>query len=81
MVCPFPSPLFSINKANRTIGYFKAPGAPAKEGGRNTPHMTLGREEKVSAVLDKVAQRHKVPLTSVALAYVLQKVSIPSSFQ
>ncbi|PLN80276.1 aryl-alcohol dehydrogenase [Aspergillus taichungensis] len=54
-------------------GYFKTPGEPAKEGGRNTPHMTLGREEKVSAVLDKVAQRHKVPLTSVALAYVLQK--------
>ncbi|KAL5356053.1 aryl-alcohol dehydrogenase [Aspergillus floccosus] len=54
-------------------GYFKAPGAPDKEGGRNTPHMTLGREEKVSAVLDKVAQRHNVPLTSVALAYVLQK--------
>lgn len=36
--------------------------------------MTLGREEQVSAILDKVARRHKVPLTSVALAYVLQKV-------
>lgn len=54
-------------------GYFKSPNDPPKEGGRQTPHMTLGREEKVSAILDKVAKRHNVPLTSVALAYALQK--------
>ncbi|KAB2572096.1 Aldo/keto reductase [Lasiodiplodia theobromae] len=54
-------------------GYFKSPGEKPKEGGRNTPHMVLGREEQVSAVLDKVAKRRNVPVTSVALAYALQK--------
>ncbi|KAL1967373.1 hypothetical protein VTN77DRAFT_3157 [Rasamsonia byssochlamydoides] len=54
-------------------GYFKSPGTGPTEGGRNTPHMLLGREEKVSAVLDTVAKRHDVPITSVALAYALQK--------
>lgn len=41
--------------------------------------MVLGREEQVSAVLDKVAKRRNVPVTSVALAYALQKVSCKSS--
>jgi len=53
-------------------GYFKSPGSEEK-GGRNTPHMKLGREEQVSAALDSVAKRHGVPITSVALAYVMQK--------
>jgi hypothetical protein len=38
--------------------------------------LTLGREEKVSAVLDKVAKRHNVPLTAVAIAYTMQKVGV-----
>lgn len=57
-------------------GYFKPPGSAPQEGGRNTAHMKVGREEKVSAVLDAVAKRHNVPLTSVAIAYALQKVSV-----
>jgi hypothetical protein len=57
-------------------GYFKGPSDAPKEGGRNTPFLTLGREEKVSAVLDKVAKRHNVPLTAVAIAYTMQKVSV-----
>lgn len=36
--------------------------------------MLTGREEKVSVVVDKVAKRHGAPITSVALAYVMQKV-------
>lgn len=54
-------------------GYIRSPDAPAKQGGRQTPHMLIGREAQVSAVADKVAKRHNVPITSVALAYVLQK--------
>ncbi|KAL4903417.1 hypothetical protein BDW74DRAFT_186076 [Aspergillus multicolor] len=54
-------------------GYFRSPNAPPKKDGRNTPQRMLGREEQVSAVLDRVAQRHGVPLTSVALAYTMQK--------
>lgn len=56
-------------------GNFKSPGS-TKDGGRNVPPPRMvGREEQVSAVLEKVAKRHDVPLTSVALAYALQKVS------
>ena len=53
-------------------GYIKSPSAP-KDGNRQTPFVLTGREEKVSAVLDNVAKRHNVPITSVALAYALQK--------
>lgn len=56
-------------------GYFKSPGTDKEQGGRNVGgHMKTGREEQLSAVLDKIANRHGVPLTSVALAYGLQKV-------
>ncbi|KAJ5966824.1 Aldo/keto reductase [Penicillium viridicatum] len=54
-------------------GYIRSPDAAPKEGGRQTPHVKTGREEQVSAALDTVAKRHEVPITSVALAYVLQK--------
>ena len=37
--------------------------------------MLTGKEAQVSAVADKVAKRHGVPITAVALAYVLQKAS------
>ncbi|KAF2201582.1 aryl-alcohol dehydrogenase [Delitschia confertaspora ATCC 74209] len=53
-------------------GYFKSPDGP-KDGSRQTPHVKTGREESVSQVLDNVAKRRNVPITSVALAYVLQK--------
>ncbi|KAJ5645780.1 hypothetical protein N7490_002152 [Penicillium lividum] len=54
-------------------GYFRSPDAAPKEGGRQTPHVKTGREEQVSAALDNVAKRHEVPITSVALAYAMQK--------
>ncbi|KAI1116526.1 putative norsolorinic acid reductase [Nemania sp. NC0429] len=55
-------------------GMFKPPGTGPTEGGRNVPPpLLVGREEQVSAVLHRVAQRHGVPLTSVALAYALHK--------
>ncbi|KAL8747702.1 MAG: hypothetical protein Q9190_000443 [Brigantiaea leucoxantha] len=54
-------------------GYFRSPNSEAKQGGRQTPHVLTGREEKVSAVLDGVAKRHGVPVTAVAIAYALQK--------
>jgi len=53
-------------------GYIKSPET-VKEGGRQTPHVLTGREEKVSAVLDAVAKRRGVPIHAIALAYVLQK--------
>jgi aryl-alcohol dehydrogenase-like predicted oxidoreductase len=56
-------------------GGFKSPGAEDKGSRRMPPHMLLGREQQVSKILDGVAKRHKVPITSVALAYALQKVS------
>lgn len=55
-------------------GYFKTPGSVPEEKGRNAAFTKVGREERVSAVLDKVGARRGVPLTSVALAYAMQKV-------
>ncbi|KAI1120272.1 putative norsolorinic acid reductase [Nemania abortiva] len=55
-------------------GNFKPPGSGPTEGGRRVPPpLLVGREEQVSAVLHGIAARHKVPLTSVALAYAVQK--------
>ncbi|RAK98850.1 aryl-alcohol dehydrogenase [Aspergillus ibericus CBS 121593] len=54
-------------------GYIRSPTADANDRVRNSPHLLSGHEEKVSAVLDNVAKRHGVPLTSVALAYAMQK--------
>lgn len=44
-----------------------------KKGGRNMPSMNNGREAQVSEQLEKIADRKAVPITSVALAYVLHK--------
>lgn len=55
-------------------GYFKPPGNEDSGSRRMPPAMLIGREQQVSKVLDNVAQRHNVPLTSVALAYAMQKV-------
>lgn len=54
-------------------GGFKAPGAEGTGARRMPPAMLIGREQQVSKVLHNVAQRHNVPLTSVALAYAMQK--------
>ncbi|RMD40962.1 hypothetical protein DV735_g4145, partial [Chaetothyriales sp. CBS 134920] len=54
-------------------GGLRAPGSPPKQGGRQAPHTLTGREEKVSAVLDVIAKRHNVAITSIALAWALQK--------
>ncbi|KAK6068446.1 norsolorinic acid reductase [Seiridium cupressi] len=54
-------------------GLFKSPDKP-DTGARNMPPpMLIGREDSMSKVLDAVAKRHNVPITSVALAYTLQK--------
>ncbi|KAH8785999.1 putative norsolorinic acid reductase [Diaporthe sp. PMI_573] len=55
-------------------GLFKSPDSGPEQGGRNVPPpLRVGREEAISKVLDAVAKRHNVPITSVALAYALQK--------
>ncbi|PSR92155.1 aryl-alcohol dehydrogenase [Coniella lustricola] len=55
-------------------GSFKSPDSAPEAGGRNAPsHFLTGREEQVSAALDKVARRCGVPITSVALAYAMHK--------
>ena len=45
------------------------------ESGRNMASLSLGTEEQVSRVLEKIAnaRRRPVPLTSIALAYVMHK--------
>ncbi|OAP61686.1 hypothetical protein AYL99_03889 [Fonsecaea erecta] len=63
-------------------GYFKPSSSqPTTEqqggggGGRNMAAVTTGKEAQVSRVLEKVANARKpaVPLTSIALAYVMHK--------
>ncbi|KAF2841674.1 norsolorinic acid reductase [Patellaria atrata CBS 101060] len=55
-------------------GLFRPSNAGEKKEGRNMPTVATGKEKSVSAVLEKVAERKGgVPLTSVALAYVLHK--------
>ncbi|KEF51858.1 alcohol dehydrogenase [Exophiala aquamarina CBS 119918] len=57
-------------------GYFK-PTEPtqAADQGRNMPPIITGKEKEVSRVLEKIATSRPipVPLTSIALAYVLHK--------
>ncbi|KAK5038112.1 hypothetical protein LTS07_001581 [Exophiala sideris] len=57
-------------------GYFK-PSSTQKEGGRNLPTTLTGKEEQVSRVLEKIANAKTpaVPLTSIALAYVMHKTA------
>lgn len=55
-------------------GLFKSPSNPVTGTRKVPPPMLVGREESVSKVLDAVAKRHNVPITSIALAYVIQKV-------
>lgn len=52
-------------------GFFKSPSEGEKEGGRSL--RLPGAEEQVSVVLDKVAKKKGVPITSIGLAYVMHK--------
>ncbi|EED13319.1 norsolorinic acid reductase, putative [Talaromyces stipitatus ATCC 10500] len=54
-------------------GYFKTLGSEGAGARRIPPTILIGREQQVSQVLDNVAKRHNVPLTSVTLAYAMQK--------
>ena len=58
-------------------GYFKPTSSTTEQsaGGRNIPSLRTGKEAEVSAVLEKIATSRspQLPLTSVALAYVLHK--------
>ncbi|KIX09818.1 uncharacterized protein Z518_00899 [Rhinocladiella mackenziei CBS 650.93] len=57
-------------------GYFKPSTAiQAEAGGRNMPTVRTGKEAEVSAALEKIANTRSppVPLTSIALAYVMHK--------
>ncbi|GKZ35212.1 hypothetical protein AbraIFM66950_005805 [Aspergillus brasiliensis] len=55
-------------------GYLRSPNS-STERVRNVTHLLTGHEEKVSLVLDTIAKRHQedISVTSVAIAYVLQK--------
>ena len=55
-------------------GEFK-PAKVTEQGGRNMPSIRTGKEAQVSAVLERItnAREPAVPLTSIALAYVLHK--------
>jgi aryl-alcohol dehydrogenase-like predicted oxidoreductase len=61
--------------SNTNTGYFRSPSSEPKTEGRNTPFLINGREVQVSQALENVSKRHNVGINSVALAYVLQKVS------
>lgn len=52
-------------------GFFKSPDTE-KEGGR-TLNLPGAAVDKVSVVLDKVAKKKGVPITSIGLAYVMHK--------
>ncbi|BCR94705.1 uncharacterized protein AKAW2_11751S [Aspergillus luchuensis] len=57
-------------------GYIRSPNKDsASKRVRNFSHLLTGHEEQVSLVLDTIAKRHGegVSVTSVAIAYVLQK--------
>lgn len=45
-------------------------------GGKVPPSLVVGCGEIISQVLDGVEKRYNVPISSVALAYVLQKPSV-----
>ncbi|PVH71902.1 Aldo/keto reductase [Cadophora sp. DSE1049] len=54
-------------------GYFKKQSEPAAVGGRDLPSLAVGREGKVSLVLEKIATAKDTALASVALAYIMHK--------
>ena len=58
--------------ANLRKGFFRSPDDAPKEGGRSL-NVKTGKEATVSEALDKVAKKYGVPITSIAMAYVLHK--------
>ncbi|KAF2183256.1 norsolorinic acid reductase, partial [Zopfia rhizophila CBS 207.26] len=54
-------------------GYFKPKEQWGKDGSRTFTGGTTGKEEQVSAVLEKIAKAKGTLITSVALAYVMHK--------
>jgi aryl-alcohol dehydrogenase-like predicted oxidoreductase len=55
-------------------GFFKPKGSRGKDdGGRKFAGGKSGREEQVSDVLEKLSEEKNVPMTSIALAYVMHK--------
>ena len=57
-----------------------SPDSAKKEGGRQTRFIITGRDAQVTQALDGVVKRLKVPINSVALAYIMQKVSETLTF-
>jgi aryl-alcohol dehydrogenase-like predicted oxidoreductase len=56
-------------------GYFKTKAQKEKDAGagRNFPVSSTGKEDKVTVVLEKIAEAKGTAITSVALAYVMHK--------
>lgn len=54
-------------------GLFRSPDEGEKQGGRNMPSIVTGKEGSVSVVLDRIAKKKGVPITSIGLAYVMHK--------
>lgn len=55
-------------------GFFKPKASKGKdEGGRTFAAAKSGKEEQVNYVLEKLASEKNVPMTSIALAYVMHK--------
>lgn len=59
---------FSSNSQQQT------PGSSEEDRGRTLTELTTGRESQVSLVLEKIANDRHLPMTSIALAYVMHKV-------
>lgn len=57
-------------------GQFRSPDEGEKQGGRaSMPSVQTGKEGDVSIVLDRIAKKKGVPITSIGLAYVMHKGS------
>lgn len=56
-------------------GLFRSPDEGEKKEGRHMPAIATGKEGSVSAVLDRIAKKKGVPITSIGLAYVMHKGS------
>lgn len=61
-------------KAQLLPGYFRTSDPVSHEPDRQTNFITIGREDQVSRVLDRVARRLETTIYEVAIAYVMHKV-------
>ena len=53
-------------------GFFKSPGEE-QQAGKRTLNLPGAKTDEVSIVLDKIAKKKGVPITSIGLAYVMHK--------